>query len=650
MKSTNTRRCIAVIMAKPEKDYQSSVLEGIYKVAFEHDFNVAVFGATQPRGSDKAKEGELRFIKLADYRKFAGVIYMPDTMAYDNLDEMVTQPLLNAAEQYNIPMVTIDYKIGSLPCYFCDDSEVVLDMLEHLKQHGCKDIAYMTGPKGHPHSEQRLDTYMEFMKKQNVDVTEDRIFYGDFWYNKGEEFVEQLMNSKRGLPDAVACANMQMAQSVYNALLERNVSVPGQVLVTGFGENLHESSFISATIRKTSRTGYEAGLGLIKLMNGENVPERSFVKCESISLKSITCGCSNVDKFNLMSIMNKPTGLKDEFFSEGNVMNEMLISGSNYSDMLWSMNWYTYFIEPFKGLYIALCEGWDDPISPLEELSQKTYTEEMIVHYYRENFLDKYPDIKIGESMRFPSSEIFPLLFRGDGEPAAYLMRSLHFEDRCFGYAIITNGQESPTTDEMTDFWLNNVAIAFESQRRLQNMRYLYGKMQENAITDLMTGLLNRNGFNLVLPTFLEEALLNGYQTLLLMGDLNNLKYINDTYGHAEGDAAIKTAAGALSRTWIGGAVQEKNFRIGGDEFVKVAYGHFTEQQMEEFRNALHSFLDTYNSTSGKPYPVHISLGFNICEEGQKSDIEAMLFTADKQMYEDKQRIKKETGFDPKRT
>ena len=126
------RKCIAVLVEKTSKDYQAGILRGIYETAFSRDMNVAVFSVTMPRSSDNYHRGEMTMFTLPNYQKFAGVIYLPDTITFQSRDKDVTEPLVHLARETGLPVVTIDYKIEGLPCYFCDDSEVVKAMVHHL--------------------------------------------------------------------------------------------------------------------------------------------------------------------------------------------------------------------------------------------------------------------------------------------------------------------------------------------------------------------------------------------------------------------------------------------------------------------------------------------------------------------------------------
>lgn len=96
------------------------------------------------------------------------------------------------------------------------------------------------------------------------------------------------------------------------------------------------------------------------------------------------------------------------------------------------------------------------------------------------------------------------------------------------------------------------------------------------------------------------QQLQNADDTLnvgVMMFDLNNLKKINDTYGHEQGDVFIQTFAAYLTRI-----LTEDSFlaRFGGDEFV-IVQNHATWSQLEQMNIQLQSMLDVYNQTADHP-------------------------------------------------
>lgn len=644
------RKVIGVILSKPSKQYQAGLLKGIYEVAFAHDCNVVVFASSHPRGDNFSKQGELSIYSLINYNKLAGIIYIPDVIIFDQRDECITNPLLRIVREKNIPLVTIDFKYEGVPCYCCDDGEVVKEMINHMIEvHGCKDIAYMTGKKGHPHATARLAAYREAMGNHGLPVDEDRIFYGDFWYSKGQEVVDSLLASEKGLPEALCCACGPMVESVYTACTIRGIHIPTDMKLGGFEEAVGRAPFISTTNRQTKSVGKAACQGIFDIIEKGSAPSLSYISCDTIRNFAMTCGCVPGDRYDILSLKGDDIDRGLSYSSEYNTLSEDLTCVSNTEDMLWTIDNNTYYLGEFESVYICLCEGWDDPRMSIEDSHEQTqFTDKMGMKYYRRYDKRRVADRYVGDDYTFDKSEIFPLLYSGEGEPSAYVLRSLHFRDRVFGYLAISFGNRLEAPNENFDFWINDISTAIEAQRRLNNVKALYDQVQKDSVTDKMTELYNRNAFNKMLPNMLKNAKKSGIDAVVVLGDLNGLKHVNDTFGHNEGDELIKTAASAISDVSIRGSDSEKNFRIGGDEFVKVAVGHINSGLLEQMRSDLNKYLDEYNSTSGKPYKVSMPIGYCICTANDDTDPDRLLSSADKMMYNEKVKMKIAMGVDPK--
>src|SRR5260370_31996266 len=95
-----------------------------------------------------------------------------------------------------------------------------------------------------------------------------------------------------------------------------------------------------------------------------------------------------------------------------------------------------------------------------------------------------------------------------------------------------------------------------------------YRELRYLALTDDLTCLYNRRGFFAAATQQLKVAHRNAQRLLLFFCDVDNLKTINDSYGHREGDLAIARAANALEHTFRGSDILA---RLGGDEFAVLA-------------------------------------------------------------------------------
>ena len=149
---------------------------------------------------------------------------------------------------------------------------------------------------------------------------------------------------------------------------------------------------------------------------------------------------------------------------------------------------------------------------------------------------------------------------------------------------------------------------------------------------DALTGLFNRIGFQNQLKQLRREPEYDGIPVTVLMSDLDGLKFINDTYGHAEGDSAIYQVAYSLSKS-----VPESSLstRFGGDEVFSIVFG---ECDAEEIIRNINATLDAYNETSGKPYKVSTSCGYTKTVLDKEFDITKAIKEADEEMYKVKNR------------
>lgn len=635
----NTRKCIGVILARPENEYQTSILKGIYETAFKHNMNVAVFTANLYDEDSAFAKYEFNIFSAINFELLSGIIYLPETFSPINVDEVITAKLFEAGEK-GFPVVTIDGKIGEFPCYSSEDIKGIDTLVSHFaEEHGCTRIAFMTGPKGHSHAERRLEAFRFSMEQKQLEVPENWIYYGDFWFNEGENFVNKMLASPEGLPQAILCANEFMACSVYKALRKKGYRVPSEVRLGCFSTDAGAMNFLTAAISNPKNVAEQACEGLVRLINGEKLEESYKVICGLNLRKAITCGCMSLEDYDFF--VNDTAGLFGEgsYFSEYNDIKESLRNSRDMYDFFWKVDWYTHYFREYKGIYFCLYDGWNSPI-PKER--KKKQTDAMQLFYYRTRLEDGNYDRHVGENIVFPKGYMHPGLLSAEGEPSAFIFRELHCFDEDFGFIVIDDGNDCSPYDVTLNYFLKDVTTAMESQLRVESINYMFGM-------DIMTGIRNRNAFNVLMPDLILQTKDVETGILLALCDMNGLKYINDTFGHNEGDEAIKNCAGILSWCHVPNSEREFNFRIGGDEFVKVAIGDFTKEDIEEMKRQLRQDTDDYNRESGKNYPLYISIG--VCDRSYTDDISVddMLYYADKEMYEHKQRLKKETGFHPER-
>lgn len=123
----------------------------------------------------------------------------------------------------------------------------------------------------------------------------------------------------------------------------------------------------------------------------------------------------------------------------------------------------------------------------------------------------------------------------------------------------------------------------------------------------------------------------------MLYADLDNLKYINDTFGHQEGDSALKETARILKETFRESDIVS---RIGGDEFAVMPIGN-TEESVTTLTTRLENNLADFNEKKNLNYMLSISIGITHYDPAHPVSVEELLSQGDKLMYEQKLRKNK---------
>ncbi|SEL28828.1 diguanylate cyclase (GGDEF) domain-containing protein [Roseateles sp. YR242] len=161
-----------------------------------------------------------------------------------------------------------------------------------------------------------------------------------------------------------------------------------------------------------------------------------------------------------------------------------------------------------------------------------------------------------------------------------------------------------------------------------QQFAGLYG-----AMVDELTGLANRRGFDSQAGHVLALCQRKGLPATLLFFDLDRFKQVNDHYGHAEGDWALKAFADLMRTCLRSSDVVARN---GGDEFVALLSGTAIHDQVRALER-LQIQLDAFNQRSQRGYALAFSVGSAAMEAGQPRELEALMAEADAAMYRNKQ-------------
>lgn len=179
--------------------------------------------------------------------------------------------------------------------------------------------------------------------------------------------------------------------------------------------------------------------------------------------------------------------------------------------------------------------------------------------------------------------------------------------------------------------------LADKLYEKISELEYANERLRSLSLVDGLTGLHNRRGFMILSTNMLKFARRAGYSSSLIYIDLDSLKHINDSFGHAAGDAALTSFARILTKTF---RESDTIGRLGGDEFV-VLILDASDSDLASMQVRLQKHLDAHNQLTEPEQTLSFSMGSIRVDAASKISMEEFLAQADEAMYKHKQSRKR---------
>ncbi len=629
------RKTIAVIAADVFNSYMNCIFIGISEQCRSLGYDVLTFlMAFNLDSGGLIQQGEENIFSLIKSDVIDGVILLAGNLASQNL----VDKFVKVFSQWGIPVVALDHDFDFCDSLYAEDTELFEQMTDHfIEAHGCKKILCLTGPEGSPPAMSRLEGYKRSMKKHGLEIAEDDIIYGDFWKIVSQHLAKEFINGERPIPDAVVCANDDMARSLCNSMVKGGYRIPEDFKISGYDGSkkaVLEIPSISTVCPENIRMGARAVCILHKRITGEDVaPLETLEHGRLILARSCGCGSNTMYSVKVGEEYSNRIERYDDYYTKSCMLDE-LMEEENLDSLLHRLNGFTYTIKGLDTYMLCLCRNWDnvekeDDSDYLREGYAETMEARMIYTRKHTEFIGR----------EFRSSGIIPDFMDEYCEgPSVFFLLPLHYMDRCFGYSIFRFEDIRNAESRVFAEWNKNIGLALEYLRVRTKLTSMNQRIFMSSIRDTLTGVYNRKGFKRMAEGIFRKACDEQQKLLVIMADLDHLKSTNDNYGHIEGDNAITVVANAL-QSFCG--MNEICARIGGDEYALIGCGDYSEDKVDKCFAYIRDYLARYNAVSGKPYKVEASLGAFCGVPHKDTDIEGYVGIADERMYEDKQKRRK---------
>lgn len=585
---------------------------------------------------NKNNEGAASVFRLIPYEKLSALIIFPSFIQ----NEGIIEEIVENGKKRNIPIISIDREIDGCICYAFNYSDAFENICRHvIEVHGAKNIYLITGEKGNDYAEQRRFAYRRALESNNILYDENNVGYGCFWEEPTNDILLRWFDKeKREIPDAIVCANDIMAITVSRFLQNRGYNVPEQCIVTGF-DNIEQAKLHSPRLTTCYQNYDEMGMRIIEKIEefysaeDTGIPECA-VKIGFNMVFSGSCGCCNIDEYDVNTAVQKLIVRNRKSNEREAMICSMQSSISKMSDI---SELPAVMVDKFGFHTMVLAVNQDVFMPPnfgLNRTGNESYTSKVDIMHQRYYWYDIAP-CTIDTSELIPHPEL--MLKRND----PIIVCGVHFMEMAMGYCVF---QPDMGIDEYQKIHSFTVAMGaalgnFHSRHQIKmiNQQLLDANHELHKLSqrDFMTGLFNRRGFYDKLESILNEMDGKDSRIVIISADLDRLKYINDTFGHLEGDNAITTVGRALVSSSVQGEICA---RFGGDEFCVAAVVDEEEAKyyFNDFKDRFCDYLYDYNRKSGKEYVLNASIGCCVEKIQGRIDIEEMIKIADENMYIDK--------------
>ncbi len=628
------KKKIAIFGAGWGSEIMNQFMNGIEKGIENEQIDIFLFLCFPLLTDDlSSTKGELNIFRLPDLKEFDGAIIFGNSIDFDEVFYQIDDSCKDAG----IPTVGCGRK-PNYGYFLTPDNYNGMKMLcEHLKnEHSVNKVYYLAGSRNNPDSNLRFKAIMDTFE----DYDPFDIFYTDWDLSASARCIDEYLKSGKELPDAFMCANDGLAIFAASELQKNGYVVPDDVFVTGF-DNTYSASVFDPTLTTVSQNfeniGYESVRTIIDLCNNKAVDPERISPCALMPREST----NSVPDREISNAARRDIGHKlfierliaNNFDSKLNFLDATLLSGLEFIDIYSSLShFYTVNSGFEKGnMHILLEPDYENSVYDESiELRQDGYSDYMFDIF-------SMNDGKISFDPHFETKKLVPNIENDSEGNHIYIFCPLHDNDRAMGYFIFR--------DIIDEIDKNNNLVRYEQRlnsifikyRKNLLANFLNNKLKILNETDPMTGVKNRSAYDSASSEINTRILYKTEEDMaVVIFDINNLKKINDEFGHEFGDAYIINSCKLLCDVFKHSPV----FRIGGDEFLTILRREDFEARNEllVLLNDKMKELNEHESDQWKK--VSIAFGMSLYDPENDTNLSDIFKRADNIMYENKKEFK----------
>ncbi len=611
--------------------------KGVVKRMQGTDVDLYMFVCYPPYVEDETKKiGELNIFNLPNIGDFDGVLVLGNAIDHEGVYENIIRRCKDA----NVPVVSTGRKNDYAYFVGSDNYSGAKELYTHLvKEHGIRHPFYVAGNANNFDSNTRLETLCEIMRGNGLSTEDIEVFYSQWEPKLTVDYIhERFGNRKVPLPDVFICANDTLAIAVCLALEEIGYEVPSDTIVVGY-DNDYTAEIYSPSITSVDQRFGDLGSYALRLLldviEGDKRNREVYIGCELFESES--CGCKCTRDLDYLRRMQGKSVFYDRMMStifERNVsmIEQELMAGVTYEEFETNLRRAFSADATFIGktFHLVLEPNYRKAMSNFDtKFRTKGYSKTMDLVFSMENGVVKDPG-------PFETQKLVPYIDE-NSRNRVFIFVPLHEMTDNYGYVIFGDNADIIGNGQHLFEFMTRFDAMLSKVRQNISLRVLNKKLVELTETDALTKVKNRAAY-VDKEAELNSVIRSKAHLSFAIGlfDINNLKKMNDSYGHEAGDAYIVNCCSLLCKTFKNSPV----YRIGGDEFAVVMQGDDYKNR-EELIVQMKARMDEIAATNPPPEEtVSVAGGIGVFDRGKDDDFADVFARADAAMYKDKIKMK----------
>lgn len=490
---------IGVVTSRADEPEQKHIFEGIIQQAQQLNIDIAVFSNIYSPVDDNAPYllSENRIYNLIESKSLDGIIIIAESILNSKLLDMI----ISKVKALEIPSAVIGGRIKGFRCFNTDDIKDIEKITNHLIEvHGFRDIDIITGSRDNEFAKRRVEGYRSSLESHGIEFESEKVHYGNFWTNSGEDLADNYADGKIPMPEAVVCTNDYMAFGLLDRLSERNIKVPEDITVIGY-EYIEKRIFYNPLLTTYQRNRRQLGADAICFLYEKikSVPCYSRISFNEGIIYGNSCSCGT--EFNQINYEIKMLRTEQDYnlMYDFDQFDKRLVECHSMEEYIYAIEHSAYLVRNAFKIYLCLYDNWSE--SPYFKSPENKNTDLMscyMVHAPENQKLFK-------TIVPFNENNLFPDYVADKNYPSAFYFTPLFFKEETFGYAVIEYNCPDGY-DSILKKWIRNVSNALETIRMKNDIQYLLKCRNLSETYDTLTGLYNEKEFRKIFHIASENS------------------------------------------------------------------------------------------------------------------------------------------------